>query len=141
MSYAFYMYWAHIPLLQESGDVCAVKVFHDRIARNMFSARQREIESLQTLQHDNIVKLLALETEVVLLVRFPQLYCSRSISKKRIPIDTRHYCRVCDWWGDKYCIDCAKMYVNQSRNFFFLENATAIWAFVKTEWLGNGYLG
>lgn len=61
----FYTYCAHVLLFQDSGDVCAVKVFHDRIARNMFSARQREIETLQTLQHDNIVKLLALETEVV----------------------------------------------------------------------------
>ncbi|XP_045164555.2 serine/threonine-protein kinase TBK1-like isoform X2 [Mercenaria mercenaria] len=48
---------------KESGDVCAVKVFHERIARHMFSTRQREIETLRTLRHENIVKLIALETE------------------------------------------------------------------------------
>lgn len=50
---------------KSSGDVSAVKVFHDRASRHMFPTRQREIETLRTLQHDNIVKLIALETEVV----------------------------------------------------------------------------
>ncbi|XP_060598323.1 serine/threonine-protein kinase TBK1-like isoform X3 [Ruditapes philippinarum] len=50
---------------KDSGDVCAVKVFHERIARHMFSTRQREIETLRSLRHENIVKLIALETETV----------------------------------------------------------------------------
>ncbi|WAR25921.1 TBK1-like protein [Mya arenaria] len=46
-----------------TGDVCAVKVFYERISHHMTTTRQREIGSLRTLQHENIVKLLALETE------------------------------------------------------------------------------
>lgn len=46
--------------------MCAVKVFHDKMSRFMSTTRQREIESFRNLVHENIVKLLDLETEVLI---------------------------------------------------------------------------
>ncbi|KAL4226441.1 hypothetical protein ACF0H5_014424 [Mactra antiquata] len=48
---------------KDSGEVCAVKVFHERSSRHASTTRQREIDTLRSLRHANIVKLLALETE------------------------------------------------------------------------------
>ena len=52
--------------MQDSGDTCAIKVFHEKMSSYMSTTRQREIESFKNLKHVNIVKLLALEVEVLL---------------------------------------------------------------------------
>ncbi|KAL3852397.1 hypothetical protein ACJMK2_016048, partial [Sinanodonta woodiana] len=48
-----------------SGDVVAVKVFHDSGLRHLDVARKREVESLSLLSHKNIVKFLGLEKEFI----------------------------------------------------------------------------
>ncbi|XP_052284351.1 serine/threonine-protein kinase TBK1-like isoform X2 [Dreissena polymorpha] len=48
---------------KDTGDVCAIKVFYERISRHIPSTRHREIDSMRRLQHDNIVKLIDLEKE------------------------------------------------------------------------------
>jgi serine/threonine protein kinase len=40
----------------------------------MFSTRQREIETLRSLRHENIVKLIALETEVSYKSLFAEVF-------------------------------------------------------------------
>jgi len=51
------------------GDVCAVKVFGDRVQSAHIQAKTRELELMRKLKHPNVVCLLAIEQEVYSLTR------------------------------------------------------------------------
>ena len=55
-----------IKLLQKTGDTYAVKISNQLGMMRPVEVRRREFEVLNKLNHENIVKLYASETEVIL---------------------------------------------------------------------------
>ena len=50
--------------LQTTGEVCAVKLFHDRVSQHYSAVPHREIELLQRLKHRNVISIFDIQREV-----------------------------------------------------------------------------